>query len=161
MFSGQFSPAALLAAKIYVMSQKPYWQQRREMKLTGRPTRAEEKKEKKEKSDFFANSIKQAPDHCQNCKKPLAPTKAISKAAVVAHILPKSKKQGVPSMATHEMNKVFLCGNCHTNMDNQGCDFILTMSILPLLRTRVAVMWPEIPANERRRVPECLRPAKD
>jgi hypothetical protein len=136
----------------------PYWQQRRDMKLKGKASAADSKAEKTAKSDFFAQAIKSAPSRCQNDNKPLAPTMAINKAAVVAHILPKSPKQGVPSMANNPLNFVYLCGDCHTNMDNHGCEFIQQMKIYPLMRRRVVLMWDHIPDNEKRRVPECLRP---
>lgn len=130
------------------------------MKLKGeKPTAVKRSKDLK-KGHFFAEALKGAPNRCQNCSTALAPTIAINPAAIVAHIIPKSDKQGAPSVATHPLNKVFLCGDCHTNMDNQGCKFILKMKILELMRERVAEMWPEIPQNERRRVPECLRPTQ-
>jgi hypothetical protein len=136
----------------------PYWQQRQQMKLKGKKSTSEVKQEKKEKGDFFANAIKAAPATCQNCPAKLAGTMAINPAAIVAHILPKRGEYGVPSMATNPLNVVYLCGDCHTDMDNQGCEYIVKMKIFPMLRRRVVLMWEHIPEHERRRVMDCLRP---
>lgn len=139
----------------------PYWQQRRALKLEGAKPAKVERAEKLEKAKFFSDALKVAPNRCQECNKPLVPTAAINPSAIVAHILAKSKKQGVPSMATNPLNRVFLCGDCHTDMDNHGCEYIQQMKIYPLLKQRVLLMWPGIPQSERRRVPECLRPHND
>jgi 5-methylcytosine-specific restriction endonuclease McrA len=140
---------------------KNYLEQRREMKLKGKKPASVERHEKIVKGQFFADAIKAAPDRCQNCNNTLNGTKAINPAAIVAHIIPKSKTNGCPSVAAHPLNKVYLCGDCHTNMDNQGCDFITEMKIYDLMKRRVVLMWGEIPANERRRVPECLKPKNE
>jgi hypothetical protein len=142
--------------KNYLM--KSYLEQRREQKLGIKPA-ADEKKEKAEKSNFFKTKIKNAPAKCENCRKPLAGTMAINAAAVVAHVLPKRKKNGVPSMATNPLNVVYLCGDCHTNMDNKGAAFVASMKIYPLLLKRVALMFPHIPDEEKKNVPEHLLPA--
>lgn len=128
------------------------------MKLKGKKSTEEEKKEKQSRGNFFERMIKAAPSKCMETGRPLAPTMAINPAAVVCHILAKSKKSGVPSMAENELNIVYLDGSVHTDMDNKGCDFIIKMKIFPLMRRRVVLMWPHIPEHERRRVPECLRP---
>lgn len=129
------------------------------MKLAGKATPAAKKAEKKEKSNFFTAALKGAPHKCQNCNKSLAGTMSINPTAIVAHILAKSKTSGVPSMATNPLNKVYLCGDCHTDMDRKGCDYIKKMKIFPLLRKRVVLMFDHIPDNERRRIPECLQPS--
>jgi hypothetical protein len=139
----------------------PYWQQRREMKLKGKKTATEEKKEKQARGNFFERMIKAAPSRCMETGRPLAPTMAINPAAVVCHILAKSKKSGVPSMAENELNIVYLDGDVHTDMDHKGCDYIVKMKIFPLLRRRVVMMWQHIPDHEKRRVPECLKPGYD
>lgn len=104
--------------------------------------------------------IKAAPAKCQETGKPLAGTMAINPAAVVCHILPKrsTKQGGVPSMATNPLNIIYLEGDTHTNMDNKGCDFIKKMKLFPVMRRRVALMWPHIPDDEKKNVPECLAP---
>jgi hypothetical protein len=146
--------------KSFVMS-KPYWKQRQEMKLKGPKPASAKRTDDLKKGKFFADALKSAPSKCMECGDSLRGTMAINPAAIVAHILAKSKTNGVPSMAIHPLNKVYLCGDCHTNMDNQGCSFIRKMKIYELMKGRVATMWPEIPKNEERKVPECLRPHSD
>lgn len=141
--------------------QIPYWKQRQEMKLKGPKPAKVEHAEKVEKAKFFADALKEAPARCMECGKSLAGSQLINPTSIVAHILPKSQKQGVPSMATNPLNKVYLDIDCHTDMDKKGCDHIRKMKLYPLMKERVRLMWPDIPANERRRVPECLRPSSD
>lgn len=132
--------------------------QRQKLKLSGAKSADEEKKEKKEKGDFFDAMIKKAPKNCMESGKPLGPTMAMIASAVVAHILPKSKTNGVPSQATNPVNIVYLTGDVHTDFDRKGKDFIVKMKIFPLLRERVQEMWDSIPESERRRVPEYYNP---
>lgn len=137
---------------------KSYLEQRREMKLKGPKPASLKRGEAKKKGDFFKTMIAAAPSNCKNCNKYLVHTAKINPSAIVAHILPKSEKQGVPSMSEDPRNIVYLCGDCHTNMDTKGCDFMAGMKIYELMKRRVISMWDEIPSHERRRVPECLRP---
>lgn len=139
-------------------NKKPYWQQRRDMKLKQPPTKAEERQKKQAKGVYFADQIQKAPSKCENCNDSLAGTKAINAAAIVAHILPKSKTSGCPSVALHPLNKWYACGDCHTNYDTKGADFVQTMPVFPILKARVAQFYDEIAPGERRRVPEYLRP---
>jgi hypothetical protein len=141
--------------------QIPYWQQRQKIKLGIKPTDQEAKADKAAKGVYFANQILTAPKCCENCGADLAGTKAINPAAIVAHILPKNKKSGCPSVALHPMNKVYLCGDCHTNMDTKGAAFVKKMKVFPLMVQRVAAFYSEIALPELRRVPEYFRPKKD
>lgn len=117
-------------------------------------------------SNFFREMIEAAPVLCMETDQPLANTAYNeSPAAVVCHILPKRKASqgGVPSMAKNPLNIVYLDGEVHDLMDadmgtkSQG-NYIRAMRIYPLLRERVALMWPLIPENERVNVPWFLRP---
>lgn len=137
---------------------KPYWQQRLEMKLQGAKPAAVKRKEQTAKVAFFANGVLQAPKNCENCGNPLAGTKAINPAAIVAHILPKSKTSGCPSVALHPLNKWFACGDCHTDYDNKGAAYVQSMPIFSVLKERVALFYDEIEPNEKRKVPEYFRP---
>lgn len=140
------------------MSKLPYWQQRQQLKLQGPKPKGVERKEKAEKAQFFKDQLVNAPKYCENCKKPLAGTMAINPSAVVAHILPKNKTSGCPSVATHPNNRWYACGDCHTDYDNKGADFVQTMPIFPELKVRVASFYHQIDPAERRRVPVYLRP---
>ena len=139
--------------------QKSYLEQRREMKLAGKKPPAEKRADASKKSKFFKDAIEKMPGKCMECGKALGGTIAINPTATVAHILPKRKNYGVTSMANDKRNMVYLCITCHTNMDNKGCRFIEKMRIFPLLKERVALMFKDIPAAERRFIPDCLNPA--
>lgn len=139
---------------------KPYLEQRREMKLKGPAPKKVTREMAKAKGVYFAAQIDQAPQHCENCKKHLAGTKAINPAAIVCHILPKSPKTGVPSVALHPKNRWFGCGDCHTDYDNKGAKFVQSMAIFPVLKERVADLWQDIEPAERRRVPAYFKPGK-
>lgn len=110
------------------------------------------------RGDWFRRMIMKAPRLCTNCNKPLLGTLVINGAAVVAHILPKRENGGCPSVAQDEDNIVYLCGDCHTNMDNLGEEWIKKMKIFPLLKQRVCLLWDRIADNEKKNVPEYLRP---
>ena len=125
--------------------------------LEGKP-KAGKKPADRKRGQWFAQQIRQAPRCCQECDKPLAGTMAINPAAIVAHILPKRERGGCPSVATHPLNVVYLCGDCHTNMDNQGAAWVKKMRLFPLMRERVAQMWAEIAAGELKNVPDHFKP---
>lgn len=137
---------------------KPYWQQRRDMKLKKPPTKTEEREKKQAKGVYFADQIQKAPSKCENCGGSLTGTKAINAAAIVAHILAKSKTSGCPSVALHPLNKWYACGDCHTDYDNKGAAFVQTMPIFQTLKERVAQFYNDIEPTERRRVPVYFRP---
>jgi hypothetical protein len=137
---------------------KPYWQQRRDQKLKQPPSKTEEREKKEAKGVFFADQVQKAPAKCENCGKSLAGTKAINPAAIVAHILAKSKTNGCPSVALHPLNKFYACGDCHTDYDTKGAAFVQSMPIFPTLKERVAQFYHEISPAEKRRVPEYFRP---
>lgn len=141
-------------------AQLPYWQQRQQMKLNGPKPEGVKRKEKKAQGVYFADQVAKAPKCCENCGKSLAGTKAINPAAIVAHIIPKSEKQGCPSVALHPLNRWYACGDCHTDYDNKGADFVQAMPIFTVLVERVAQFYEEIEPNERRRVPVYFRPKK-
>lgn len=139
---------------------KPYWQQRRDLKLKQPPTKKEERQKKQAKGVYFADQVQNAPKKCENCGGSLAGTIAINPAAVVAHILAKSEKSGCPSVALHPLNKFYACGDCHTNYDTKGAEFVQSMPIFPVLKERVAQFYDEIEPAERRRVPVYFKPHK-
>lgn len=144
------------------MARTKYMEERfQKMLNSGKTTKKNALADKKKKADFFVDAIKKAPKKCQECGEPLAGTIAINPAAVVAHILPKRENGGCPSVAAHPLNKVYLCGDCHTDMDNMGGKkgvHLKLMKIYPLMRERVAAMWPEIAEHEKKNVPDTLKP---
>jgi hypothetical protein len=137
---------------------RPFWQQLRDHKLKAPKPAAVKRQEKEAKGAFFADAVLKAPKCCENCGKSLAGTKAISPSAIVCHILPKSEKTGFPSVALHPMNKWYGCGDCHTDYDNKGAEFVQSMPIFPALVERVAIFYNQIAPAEQRRVPAYFRP---
>lgn len=137
-----------------------YLKERRALKLKGAATPKEEREKKDATGVFYANQLKQAPDHCEECGKSLAGTKAINPRAIVAHIIPKREKGGCPSVALHPNNRAFLCGSDHTDFDNKGAAYVQNMNIFEVMKARVATFYDQIAPNERKNVPEYFRPEK-
>jgi 5-methylcytosine-specific restriction endonuclease McrA len=135
-----------------------YLLERRALKLKGPKTAKEEKADAQAKGDFYRDQAAQAPKKCEECGQPLAGTMAINPAAVVAHILPKRREGGCPSVALHKNNRFFACGNCHTNYDQKGATYVQNMSIFEVLKKRVATFYHLIPENEVQNVPAYFRP---
>jgi 5-methylcytosine-specific restriction endonuclease McrA len=140
--------------------QLPYWQQRQALKLAGAVPKKEERKKKEEKKEFFRDQQAKAGGHCENCGASVLSTVAVNPNAIVAHIVPKSPKQGCPSVATHPLNCWIACGECHTNYDNKGAAYVQNMPIFEELKRRVSKFYNKIAPEERRRVPVYFRPAK-
>lgn len=140
--------------------QLPYWKQRQALKLGSTPTNKEVKQKKEEKREFFRDQLAKARGNCENCGASILQTITINPNAVVAHILPKSGKQGCPSVATNPLNCWIGCGDCHTNFDNKGAAYVQNMPIFEELKKRVAKFYHKIAEAERRRVPAYFRPGK-
>lgn len=138
----------------------PYWKQRQALKLAGPVPKKEQKEKKKEKKEFFRDQLAKAKGHCENCGANVLSTVAINPNAIVAHIIPKSGKQGCPSVATNPLNVWIACGDCHTNYDNKGAAYVQNMPIFEELKKRVEKFYRKIEPEERRRVPVYFRPIK-
>lgn len=96
------------------------------------------KREKKQELNvFFASQILEIPACCEECGDDIRYWRDKNPRMLVAHILPKRKSGGFPSVATHPLNRVFLCPNCHTNMDNKGKDFVEKMKVYPIMIERL------------------------
>lgn len=137
----------------------PYWQQRQALKLGGPTPKKVERQKKEEKKEFFRDQLAKAGGNCENCGASVLATVAINPNAIVAHILPKSGKQGCPSVATNPLNVWIACGDCHTNYDNKGAAYVQNMPIFEELKRRVSKFYKKITEAERRRVPVYFRPA--
>lgn len=77
--------------------------------------------------------------------------------ASTAHILPKRKQYGCPSVATHPANKLFLgaeCG-CHYRYDSSW-QAASQMIIWPMAIIAFEEMYPFIYFEERKNIPEAL-----
>ena len=91
--------------------------------------------------------------HCWECGAKIL--KAFIRAAI-AHVLPKRKNQ-FPSVATHEKNYMILgagCG-CHNKYDKSWED-AATMKVWPMAVERFIEIYPSIPAEEKKNIPEEL-----
>lgn len=135
-----------------------YLQGRRAMKLRGADSPKDKKEKRSEKGEFYSSQIAQAPAKCEECGGSLAAVKAINAAAIVAHIIPKRKNGGCPSVSTHKNNRFYGCEKCHHNFDNKGAAFVQNMSIFEVLKQRVQTFYHLIPESEAMNVPQHFRP---
>ena len=103
----------------------------------GKKHNVEKKAFKKDLNVYFASQILQIPATCENCGCDIRWQREKHPRMLVAHILPKRKSGGFPSVATHPLNRVFLCPDCHTQMDNKGEDFVKKMKIYPIMIERL------------------------
>lgn len=138
-----------------------YWEnnaKKKKEKAKAKGTDADKKKKLKELNVFFASQLIQVPDECENCGESLAYLKRSSmKKAIIAHILPKREKYGFPEVATHPQNRLFLCGDCHTNFDNKGEDFAVNMKAFPLILERFKEFKHLISEANKQRLPSYLK----
>lgn len=103
--------------------------------------------------EFFDNALAVAPFHCEECGDLLSESMGINPRTVVAHLLPKRKQHGFPSVAAHPDNKAYLCYRDHHDYDNKGADYVTSMKIYPQILERVAVLLPHLTPEEFKRVP--------
>lgn len=164
----------------------PYMQQRQAMKNGQKKTDQEQRADNREKygnksaknieaekqakkakemtlGQFFQLMMDCAPEKCMETGERLI--YKITTVEVVCHILPKRSitNGGVPSQAKNPLNIVYLNIGPHTKMDNDlgtksKGDYVRSMKIYPLLKERVKQMWPTIKKEERKNIPEFLRP---
>jgi len=112
-------------------------------------------------NEFMEAMAACAPQTCMESGDPLVIK--VNTFEVICHILPKRETGGVPSQAQNPMNIVYINVDIHNKMDkdlgakSKG-NYVRTMKIFPLLKERVKMMWNSIPEEERKSVPEFLRP---
>lgn len=101
-----------------------------------KPLTKEEKQFKDDLNDFYYDASFEAPLACQECGTHLGSINDWEIRCCTAHILPKSKKSGFPSVACNQANKLFLgkknC-SCHTNYDEKGAEFRSKMKVYPVV----------------------------
>lgn len=101
--------------------------------------------------------------HCQECNAPIPEKiKQIGKKftldgyrCATAHVLPKKKEYGFPSVASNPINRLFLgagCG-CHNKYDSSW-EKAATMKVWPMAVEIFKKLYPLIPAHERKNIPE-------
>lgn len=144
------SPDVPLIAK---RCQMHYWKHRESVNKK-KPRNIAKKITKQVNGAFIASQTLVMPERCEECMTRLPKAPEWMRRACIAHILPKRSEHGFPSVAIHPLNKLFLCPDCHTNMDNLGKEYILKMKMLPVMRERVAQLLPLLTEKELNRVPD-------
>lgn len=130
-----------------------YWKYRAKVNSTKSKT-AQKKVASMEIRSFFAGMDKIMPARCEECDVRLPMMPVWIRRATMAHILPKRKDYGFPSVATNRLNIIFLCPDCHSDYDNRGKEHATKMKVFPLMRQRVQEMLPLLTDEECNRVPE-------
>lgn len=103
---------------------------------------------------WYAARIKERSGKCMECGEPIPLAFAHHS---IAHILPKSSKNGFPSVATNEHNWIELgasCG-CHHRFDSSW-EKASKMKVFAIAKLRFQKFEPLIAPEERRRIPECF-----
>lgn len=106
--------------------------------------------------DWFMYVMRKIQDNPKCCNCGAFIPKAFYRAAC-AHILPKRKEYGCPSVATNRDNYLILgagCG-CHSKFDNSWDD-AQKMKVWPLAVERFRLVFPEINKAEYKNIPDCL-----
>lgn len=112
-------------------------------------------------NEFMEAMAACAPQTCMESGEPLVIK--VNAFEVICHILAKRETGGVPSQAQNPINIVYVNVDIHNKMDkdlgpkSKG-NYVRTMKIFPLLKERVKMMWNAIPEDERKSIPEFLRP---
>ena len=94
--------------------------------------------------------------YCWECGKYIP--KSFYRAAC-AHILPKRKTYGFPSVSTHELNFLVLgagCG-CHAKFDNSWDD-ASKMKVWNIALERIKIMLPDVSEGEIKNLPPQIKP---
>ena len=117
------------------------------------------KREKKQELNvFFASQILDIPVCCEECTRDIRFYRASKNFArsLVAHILPKREKGGFPLVATHPLNRMFYCPDCHNDFDNKGIEHAMKMKSLPLMISRFNQFKDVLSPQDLERVPVYL-----
>lgn len=119
-------------------------------------------------NEFFAYHMKHSVPCCQECGMEaswvLDPMYSKVWRACQAHILPKKKEYGFPSLRDNLENHLVLfpsfggklCG-CHVFYDSSWYN-ASTMKIWPFVVQTFIDLYPQIPQNERKNIPEIFLP---
>jgi len=122
------------------MCQSCYWKDNEKKNTEKKKNNGKAKEKSKTIKDlnvFFASQIPEIPNDCENCGGSLKWQKQNNFKSIIAHILPKRPVGGFPSVATHPKNRMFLCLECHGNMDNKGKEWVQKMNCFDLMIERL------------------------
>lgn len=123
---------------------------------------AEEQKERADRGGedtelqkWYKRCQKMMSGNCCECGK-LTETKNFQQSIYsICHILAK-RKTVAPSVATHPLNWIELCPDCHTRFDNIGWDERATWGCWNEVRDRLVMVYEDIVRDERRHFPELV-----
>lgn len=121
---------------------------------------AKEKEERKGEDTFlvrwYKSKMKLMSGRCACCGL-VTETKIYQYAIMsICHLLPKRENK-CPTVALHPINWIELCPTHHDMYDTQSFNEIEKWGCYETIRDRIVVMWPDIPENERRHVPEIIQ----
>lgn len=139
-----------------------YWKHRASQKKEKNKPKVTTKKEQPEDPDlktWFLNQIMIAPRNCEECGTSLKRWLNFMPFATIAHILPKRQSQ-FPEVATHPDNRMFFCGDCHTNLD-YGFFNPEDMKSIDIMRERFRKIEPFIAEENKHKIPNYLTENKN
>jgi len=84
---------------------------------------------------------------------------AINVSSIIAHIVPKRKEYGCPSVETHSLNRWFGCVDCHTKYDQNFEDpkVIMAMPVFKIILPRLNEFYHLIHSLELKNVPDYFK----
>ena len=112
-----------------------------------------EKERKKRLTEFYNECLNRMPHICMESGEPLFSSTVINPRTVCVHILEKSKFHSVDCNFD---NIIYMTAHNHNRYDMQRERFMNESKIAPLIRERVAVLYPFLTQEEKKRVPEYL-----
>ena len=131
-----------------------YWKNNAKENAEKKKSKGKEKvKTAKEMNLFFASELPNIPERCENCNASLKWQKMNNYKSIIAHILPKRKVGGFPSVATHPKNRVFLCLECHGNFDNKGAEYATKMNCFDVICERFMEFESLLSEADKQRLP--------
>lgn len=104
---------------------------------------------------WYKDRMNECKGYCAECGEPIS---KIDRHSSIAHVLPKRKDHGFPSVATHPLNKLELgprCG-CHNRYDVSWLS-ASKMKIFPQAIEIVTILYPLLCKEEQARFPEVFQ----
>lgn len=137
--------------------QTHYWKHRSTVKETARKlsqTDQDKQAQKKALDKWYVLAIEQMPGRCEECNERLIIFAPWAAKSFVAHVLGKALFK---SVATHPINKVYLCLICHTNFDNWGEEKVMKMVIFPKILDISLQLVQHLHQSEQNKLPEYVK----
>lgn len=123
------------------------------------PNQAKEAFEKLQQ--FFDNCAREIAKHpyCLECELEGKQTFIKEKfyRSATAHVLPKRKEYGFPSVAAHPVNFIVLADICgHHKLYDRSWEDAAKMKVWPLAIQKFKIMYPHIAPEEKKNIPDVL-----